>query len=47
MLAQRPSDRQKFYSQVLAHAHSVVKKQAMKIQQPNASTWEAVATNFG
>ena len=34
------SDRQKFYSQVLAHAHSVVKKQAMKIQQPNASTWD-------
>ena len=27
--------------------HSLIKKQAMEIQQPDASTWEAVTTEFG
>ena len=29
------------------HTHSLVKKQAMEVQQPDASTWEAVTTEFG
>ena len=28
-------------------SHSLVKKQAMEFQQPDASTWEAVTTEFG
>ena len=31
----------------LANTHSLVKKRAMEVQQPNASTWEAVTTEFG
>ena len=35
------------YFNTTTHTHSLVKKQAMEIQQPNASTWEAVTIEFG
>ena len=42
-----PSSHAQIQLGVHTHTHSLVKKQAMEVQQPDASTWEAVTTEFG
>jgi hypothetical protein len=39
--------RKKIDTQKVTCTHSLVKKQAREVQQPDASTWEAVTTEFG